>query len=101
MGRKIVDRFKVMEVSLVSFQQIRTLVLVGLLKFIKRMAISSYDITTRLNQWITIKQNLDLKRETREKELGEILALSKQHDLMDLGLEYVDSGNSVESDQLS
>ena len=97
MGRKIVDKFRVMEVSLVAILADKNAG-IG-----RSFEIHNEDGNFFLRHYNEVKpmenekiESRSQKRSERERA-SEILALAKHHDLMDLGLEYVDSGNSVES----
>lgn len=95
MGRKIVTKYRVMEVSLVPIPADQNAGIGRSIQCVQEndnFFIRTYQKENKMSE---IQQSRKEKNIERERA-SEILSLAKHHDKLELGLEYVESGESVE-----
>ena len=95
MGRKIVTKYKVMEVSLVPIPADQNAGIGRSIQCVQEndnFFIRTYQKENKMSENKQSRKEKNIERE----RASEILSLAKHHDKLELGLEYVESGNSVE-----
>ena len=95
MGRKIVTKYRVMEVSLVPIPADQNAGIGRSIECVQENDDFYIRTFKQENKMSEIKESRKEKNAERER-CNEIISLAKHHDKMDLGMEHVESGKSVE-----